>query len=304
MFVVLSLDQQCWNNTLARFDAEYVGYSDYAARYHGPGRRIKSGQMDGSISKSPIARDLVAAVVLLMLLGGCETSPPGGATASSPDLSGIWEMDFVGDVPLLDEFPLTDWGRERFDSARPLRGPTPFAAFESNDPELSCAPMGIPATYFRPRPIEIVQFADRLLMLLEVGSLFRIIYTDGRNFPDDGVETWNGYAIGQYEGDTLVIETRGFRGWESEEQQRWLDRLGHPFSDELVLTERLRLIDNETLENQITVDDPIAYTQPWSATLTFKRRRDTELAEFICHEADNAAYAEFERQLLQGGDHQ
>ena len=92
-----------------------------------------------------------------------------------------------------------------------------------------------------------------------------------------------GYSIGHYEGDTLVIETRHLKGWESERNQRWLDRLGHPFSDELRLVERIRRVDHEKLEIEITIDDPIAYTRPWTGILTF-RLRDFELAESICQE--------------------
>jgi hypothetical protein len=97
------------------------------------------------------------------------------------------------------------------------------------------------------------------------------------------LHTWNGYAIGHYEGDTLVIETRHVRGWESADLQRWLDRLGHPFSDELRVVERIRRIDAETLQNEITIDDPVAYTRPWTTTMTY-RLREFELAEFICAE--------------------
>jgi hypothetical protein len=196
---------------------------------------------------------------------------------------------------------MTAWGQERFALARPGRGPTATQSTETNAPELQCAPMGIPATYFRPRPIEIIQLPDRVIMLLEVENFFRIIYTDRREFPDFPLPTWNGYAIGQYEGDTLVIETRNFRGWQSEERQRWLDRLGHPFSDELTVIERMRRVDRDTLENEITIADPIAYERSWMATVTFSLREGIELEEFICQEADNRAFAELERQLLEYG---
>ena len=143
--------------------------------------------------------------------------------------------------------------------------------------------MGFPATYYRPRPFEIVQLPDRAVMLFEVDHFWRIIYMDGREFPEVPLHTWNGYSIGRYEDDTLVIETRHFIGWESENQQRWIDRIGHPFSDELRLTERIRRVDENTLENVVTVDDPIAYERPFTGTLNFQLR-DFELAEFICNE--------------------
>jgi hypothetical protein len=161
--------------------------------------------------------------------------------------------------------------------------------------------MGIPATYFRPRPFEIIQLTDRVIMLLEVENLWRIIYTDGREFPENPLATWNGYATGHYESDVLIIETRHFRGWESEDRPRWLDRLGHPFSDELTVVERLRRLDHDTIENVITIDDPTAYEQPWTATMTFSLREGVELEEFICQERDNLAFEALERQLLEYG---
>jgi len=219
-----------------------------------------------------------------------------------PDLSGIWEKSSYGSSLSTEEPPFTEWGRERFDLALPGRGPTATQHTETNAPEVLCEPMGIPATYFRPRPFEIVQLPDRVLMLIEVENVFRIIYTDGREFPDFPLPTWNGYAVGSYDGDTLVVETRNFRGWQSEDRQRWVDRIGHPFSDELTVVERFRRIDENTLENEITIIDPIAYEEPWSATLSFSRREGVELEEFICSEADNRAFQEFERQILEYGN--
>ena len=139
-------------------------------------------------------------------------------------------------------------------------------------------------------------------MLIEVDDFFRVIYTDGRDFPEFPLPSWYGYAVGHYDGDTLVVETRNFRGWKSESRQRWVDRMGHPFSDELRVVERFRRVDHNTLEDEITIVDPVAYERPWSSTMTFSLREGVELEEFICSEADNREYQEFEQQLLDYGN--
>ena len=143
--------------------------------------------------------------------------------------------------------------------------------------------MGFPGYYYRPRPFEILQLPDRAIMLFEVDNFFRMIHLDGRDFAEIPLHTWNGTSIGHYEGDTLVIETRDVLGWESENNQRWLDRLGHPFSDEIRLTERIRRIDENTMEIEVRVDDPVAYAQPVVGTLTFATK-EYELAEYVCNE--------------------
>ena len=220
---------------------------------------------------------------LLSILLGASATHGQPASDALPDISGVWQKTFSSSDPLVAEPPLTAWGQERFDLAKPIHGPRTTSATEANAAELQCLPMGIPATYYRPRPFEIIQLPDRVMMLFEVDHFWRIIYMDGREFPEVPLHSWNGYSIGHYEGDTLVIETRQFIGWESEQNQRWLDRLGYPFSDELRLTERIRRAEDGTMENQVTIDDPIAYSEPWTGTLTF-RSRDFELAEFICQE--------------------
>ena len=126
---------------------------------------------------------------------------------SLPDLSGVWQRDFPGNSPLIPEPPLSAWGQERFDLAKPIHGPRTTAATEANASELMCLPMGLPGTYYRPRPFEIVQLPDRIVMVFEVNNFWRMIYMDGREFPEVPLHTWNGYSIGHYEDDTLVIET-------------------------------------------------------------------------------------------------
>ena len=205
------------------------------------------------------------------------------APAGAPDLSGVWQRTFPGNSSLMNEMPMTDWASERFALAKPLHGPRTASATEANAAEIRCLPMGFPGYYYRPRPFEIFQLSDRVLMLFEVDNFWRVIHLDGRDFAEVPLHTWNGTSIGHYEGDTLVVETRHILGWESETNQRWLDRLGHPFSDELVLTERIRRVDDDNMEIEVTVEDPIAYSEPVTGTLTFGTK-SYELAEFVCNE--------------------
>ncbi|MDH3420732.1 MAG: hypothetical protein OEQ25_13880 [Gammaproteobacteria bacterium] len=234
---------------------------------------------------SACPRSLIALAAIMALV----SLPTGHVDAQSrerpaPDLAGIWQV--AGDSDGLMEAgnpPMTAWGRERFALSKPIAGPRSVSATQANAAELTCLPMGFPATYLRPRPFDLIQLPDRIVMLFEVGNFWRVIHMDGRDFPDVPLHTWNGYSIGRYEADALVIETRHMLGWQSEDVQRWVDRLGYPFSDELVLTERLRRIDENTLENVVTIDDPIAYERPWSSVMTFERS-EYELSEFICQE--------------------
>jgi hypothetical protein len=226
-----------------------------------------------------IRRPFVTVVALCLPGFVAAQAAPEGA----PNLSGVWQKSSRGMALIEGAPPMTAWAKERFDLARPIHGPRTVSATESNAAELTCLPMGFPATYFRPRPFEIIQLPDRVVMLFEVDNFWRVIHMDGREFPEVPLHTWNGYSIGRYEGDTLVIETRHVIGWTSESNQRWLDRYGHPFSDEVVVTERIRHIDADSLENDITIEDPIAYEEPWTGVMTY-RRRSFEVAEFICQE--------------------
>jgi hypothetical protein len=205
------------------------------------------------------------------------------AAPSIPDFSGIWQKSGGGPGLTEGEPPMTPWGREKYAAAKPIHGPRIVSPTESNAAELQCLPMGIPGTYFRPRTMEIVQLPDRAIMIFEVDHMWRNIHLDGRTFPEVALDSWMGYSIGHYEGDTLVVETRQFRGWE-ENAQRWLDRLGHPFSDELRVTERFRRINQNSLQNQITIEDPKAYTEPWTANINFRLMPDFEMGEFVCQE--------------------
>jgi len=117
-----------------------------------------------------------------------------------------------------------------------------------------------------------------LLILNEYNTSFRQIFTDGRRLPTIDQTAWDGYSIGKWEGDTLVVETTGFR------DGQWLDTAGDPLTDAAKLTERFRRVDFGHLQVEITIDDPKAYTKPFSFKVNQVLVPDTELLEFICLE--------------------
>ena len=117
-----------------------------------------------------------------------------------------------------------------------------------------------------------------MVILSERDASYRQIFTDGRPLPVDPSPSWNGYSSGKWEGDTLVVRTAGFR------DDLWLDSQGSPLTSAAKVTERIRRPNFGKLEIEITVDDPKAYTAPWTVKLTQPIVLDTELLDYICAE--------------------
>jgi hypothetical protein len=138
-----------------------------------------------------------------------------------------------------------------------------------------CEPMGLVrnlnAEIIPPHnTFEIVQIAGRVLQFFEYRHDWREIWMDGRALPSlDALDPrWNGHSVGRWDGDTLVVESVGLDG------RSWLDKFGYPHSDEMRVEERYRLIDADTLELVITINDPAMYTKPWASDRkAFKRNR-------------------------------
>jgi hypothetical protein len=213
------------------------------------------------------------------------------------DLTGVWTNNppeaarafqnfaFSSELP-----PMTPWAQERYEAARPTFGPRGVPVAETNDPVYQCFPPGTPRIYFHPFPMEIIQLPGRVVMLFEYDHLIRQIYTDGRPHRDDLAPMWMGDSTGHWEGDTLVVETVNLNG------MTWVDRRGVPTSDQLRVVERIRRIDDNNLQIDITVEDPVAFTQPWSGQ-RFYRTVDWNVEEFVC--MDNVGFAEWEDQILE-----
>jgi len=204
------------------------------------------------------------------------------------DLSGLWEADRNGGTgtsftggqlpPLFTNIgtglkgglPLTTWGREVFNAR--------LADNSKDSPDAKCLPLGILWLHSHLSPRKILQLPGLIVILYERFTQFRQIFTDGRPLPADPEPSFFGYSTGKWEGDTLVVLTTGFR------DDLWADVSGSPITESAKVTERFRRPNYGNLEVQFTVDDPKAYTKPWSATRYLKIAVNTELIEDICNE--------------------
>jgi hypothetical protein len=155
-----------------------------------------------------------------------------------------------------------------------------------DNPEAHCLPMGIVQFHTQGAPRKFVQTPGLIVILYEASSGVRQIFTDGRKLPtNDPQPWWYGYSVGKWEGDTLVVQTTGFR------DGGWLDIVGTPLTDAATLTERFRRVSYGRMQIDVTVDDPKAYTKPWTVRVNQQLMPDSELIEFICLENQR-----FERQ--------
>ena len=204
------------------------------------------------------------------------TAPAPRTPDGKPDFSGLWQ-------PEVNAY--------RFDVIQDLKDEGIFrpaaeaifmervADFRRDDPVTNCLPGGpsemLNTTY------RIIQSPTVVALLYENGTgRYRQIYMDGRKLPKDPNPTWLGYSVGHWEGDTLVVESAGFN------DRSWLDRAGHPHSENLRVTERFRRVDFGHMQFQITFDDPETLTKPLSFSLAVNYAADTDMLENVCNEGN------------------
>ncbi len=141
-----------------------------------------------------------------------------------------------------------------------------------------CLPTGVPRMHAMPLLRKVVQTPGLMLILNEQNASYRQIFTDDRPLPVDPQPTWNGYSSARWDGDTLVVQSNGFR------DGIWLDRSGSPMTDAARITERFRRVSYGKLEVEVTVDDSKAYTRPWTVKLNHLIALDTDLLDYVCLE--------------------
>jgi len=216
-----------------------------------------------------------------------------------PDLSGIWHAG--NRIPCTNEINrFIDCGSEIGGSKLTLNlgldmpGGLPYQTWAGDlqkrratddsrdDPHVRCLPDTVPRMWTLPHLTKAIHTPKLLVLLYEVNAMYRQIFLDGRPFPTEMNPAWNGYSVGHWDGDTLVVETRGFR------DNLWIDMQGSPMSDAAKMTERIRRPNFGTLEIALTVDDPKTYTKPFTVKLTQTLEADTELADEFCLENEKS----------------
>ena len=154
-----------------------------------------------------------------------------------------------------------------------------------DNPDALCLPMGVMQMTSHPYPKKIIQTPSEVVIIYEgSGTTVREVFMDGRGLPEDPEPWWNGYSVGRWEGDTLVVETTGFM------DDGWLDVRGSPLTSAGRLIERFRRPNVGSLVIDVTIDDPKAYTKPFTATVTNRLLPDTQLIEFVCIEKSAVHY--------------
>jgi len=202
---------------------------------------------------------------------------PSGKTPRFPDgrvdFSGVWRP---ADVFLIEDISL---GLKKGETLplKPEAEKILKARLSNNDPEVNCLPTGVPR--LAPYPWRIVETPTHMFFLFE-GNIhsFRQIFMDGRAHPPDPDPTWYGHSIGHREGDTLVIDTVGFN------DKSWFDFLGHPHTEQLHTIERYNRTSLGELTEEVTIDDPGAYTRPFTVTGSHRLLLHEELLEYVCNE--------------------
>ena len=237
-----------------------------------------------------LVRSIFVVVMVLAFVPGIlaqtPAKPGSGAAKGTPDLSGTWDRPGAakespagagftqnaqqrqGILPrqafTKEEPPMQPWAAEKFKLAREGKPDLYEDGRDELDPSYNCFPPGTPRVFTIPRPFEIRQFPDQVLLLFETDHSVRRIYMDGRGHPEGYPITWMGHSIGKWDGDTLVVDTVAIN------DKTWLDALGHPHSDALHVVERFRRVNHDTLEIDFLFDDPKAYTKPWTGKKVYQ----------------------------------
>jgi hypothetical protein len=207
-----------------------------------------------------------------------------------PGGTGLWLPYHAGNERLVNPENISEAQRAQF-ADRPKPSQVPFQPWaralhayrraNQLEPHTRCKPSGGPRQFLTPYGVEFVELPEQQrILIVDVGGphTFRTIYMDGRSHPDNLEPSYYGYSIGHWKGDTLVVDTRGFN------EDFWIEKQGLPHTDRLHLIERFTRTDYKTMKYEVTIDDPGAYTRPWSAGFLLGWDEGEEVFEYICQE--------------------
>ena len=226
------------------------------------------------------------------------TAPAPRMPDGQPDFSGVWmtgepNQPLDGDEPG-DPQNITS-SRHMRDIGVDLPGGLPYQPWQIpivaertanqaiDDPHIRCLPDNFVRAYGLPHLLKFVHKPGLLVVLNEMNAGYRQVFTDARPLPEDPNPSWQGYSSAEWSGDTLVVDTIGLR------DDTWIDWNGSVVTEAATVREEIRRPDFGHLEVRITVDDPVAYTEPWTVTLRQRIVVDTDLIDEICLENEKFA---------------
>jgi hypothetical protein len=235
-----------------------VGVPD--GRAGGGGRQGGRGRATGPARPAPRSTD---GRVLL-----------GGATAK--ERNGVW---LPGGAPVTDanvkDIPFQPWAR----------GVLADREINELEPHTRCKPSGVTRPFLTPYGVEFVELQElQRIFIFDIGGphTYRTIYTDGRTHPAKLSPSYYGHSIGWWEDDTLVVDTIGFN------EGFWLDRRGSPHTERLHTIERFTRTDEATMQYEVLIDDPGAYTKPWKSAFQLRHDGNVDLFEYVCQQMNYA----------------
>ena len=270
------------------FSGMWMRANSAAPRGRGAGGRQGEGGRQGQPA-APAAAEASAAA------GG-----PGPTSGGGPPVGGAGRGG-VSLEPSTAAFPYDPKGppvATFFEAGGNMEGGLPYTPWAAeirkqrlalgarDNPDAMCLPMGFLQFHQQPQPRRIYQLPNLILIEYEANYGLRHIYLDGRKLPPQGEPQpfWYGYSVGRWEGDTLVVETNNLRGAEDGPSDGWMDVNGSPHSRDAKITERFRRLSYGQLQVDLTLDDPKAYTKPWTVRVDFRVRPEEEMIEFVCNE--------------------
>jgi hypothetical protein len=229
--------------------------------------------------------------------GSVDMSAPTPRTADGkPDFSGIWTSDEIDprrpNVPPNPRDATTS--RRMINIGVELPGGLPYqpwlaeltkqrwAVNAKDDPHVRCLPDNFIRAYGTPHLLKFVQTPGLLIVLNEWNAGYRQVFTDGRPLPEDPNPSWMGYSSAKWSGDTLVVDTIGLR------DDSWIDWQGSVVGEAAKIREEMRRTDFGHMEIRLTVDDPKAYTKPWTVTIKERLIADAELIDEVCLENERS----------------
>jgi hypothetical protein len=214
-----------------------------------------------------------------------------------PNLQGIWQVRNRAAYDLLnhtarDGMPagrgVVEGGEIPYQQWAAAKKKENFANRKTADPLSKCYMPGVPRVMYMEYPFHIFQTRDHLAMTFEWSQVFRLIYTDGKPGPS-GIEFWMGDSRGRWDGDTLVVNVKDHN------DRTWFDMAGNFHSEALSLVEKYTMLDADTIQYEVTIEDPKVFTRPWKISMPIHRHKDLDrILEYQCQAEAEEANGAFE----------